>query len=177
MGKAIIVGIVVFIAATVLFQGVSFEPKPGGLSTMTLDLVPGETADAMFEREVAAARALGFEETFRETRTVEETLYRPVELTENRCIAIVASMSGHGSLGRLNLMPNTSDEVARDTGTRPVQHVQACFSEKFSGALRAQLTWGAQLPERTVRLAILEAPLETIGGNDKLNRGWVPFAP
>lgn len=177
MGKAIIVGIVVFIATLVFMSGVSFEPSFNESSTMTLDLVPAQTADAMFEREVAAARALGFEETFRETRVVEETLYRPVELPENRCIAIVAAMSGHGSLGRLNLMPSTSGEVARDTQTSPIQHVQACFSDKFSGALRAQLTWGRQLPDRTVRLAILEAPLEKIGGNEKLNRGWVPLAP
>lgn len=177
MGKAIIVGIVVFIATVVLLSGVSFEPNPGASSTMTLDLVPDETADALFAREVAAARALGFEETYRQTKAVEDTLYHPVELAENRCIAIVAAMSGHGSLGRLNLMPSASDEVARDTETRAVQHVQACFSEKFSGALRAQLTWGVQLPERMVRLAILEAPLETIRGNAKLNRGWVPLEP
>ena len=92
MGKAIIVGIVVFIATVVLLSGVSFEPNPGASSTMTLDLVPDETADALFAREVAAARALGFEETYRQTKAVEDTLYHPVELAENRCIAIVAAI-------------------------------------------------------------------------------------
>jgi hypothetical protein len=90
---------------------------------------------------------------------------------------VVVVMSGLGGLGRLNLVPHGARGVARDTDERPVQHVQTCFSEKFSGTLTAQLTWGRQLPARTMRVAVLEAPLETIGGNEKLNRGWVPVSP
>lgn len=181
MGKAIIFGIVVFVASAVVFfrlgSGWQAGPSNFGESVVEVTQVPDDVADALFEREVAAARALGFEETSRATEVVSWSWFREVEFDANRCVAVVASMSGLGGLGRLSLRPKAGSEVARDTDVRPVQHVQACFSEKFSGSVAAQVTWQGQLPDRTLRIAILEAPLEKIGGNEKLNRGWVPLTP
>jgi hypothetical protein len=179
MGKAIIIGIVVFVATLVVLLNIGRWHAGSSAQDVNVQVtqVPEDVADALFEREVAAARALGFEEIARDRSVVSESLYRPVEVDANRCVAVVAAMSGLGGLGRLNLVPKAGSEVARDTDVRPVQHVQACFTEKFSGSIHAMLTFGAQLPERTVRVAILEAPLEKIGGNEKLNRGWVPLAP
>ena len=178
MGKAIVGGIMVFFIALVFLTTVRSKPSSAdGTSVIEVTQVPEDVADALFEREVAAARALGFEETFREKPVVNEQWFHLVELDANRCVAVVVAMSGLGGLGRLNLSPNTGSEVARDTDVRPVQHVQASFTEAFSGSLLAQLTWGGWVPERTLRVAILEAPLEKIGGNEKLNRGWVPLTP
>lgn len=177
MWKVVASGVVALAVFVFMMTNLSSGPMGSGSRwTVSTVAVPDDVARAALEREVGVAKALGFEEDFREERQVRESWYHRLEVDKQECVAVVATASGPGQLSSLSLL-DADGQVARDDGPRPVMHVQGCFERGGEYEVRAPLAWGSDLPERTVRVVVLRAPLATIGGNEKLNRGWVPLAP
>lgn len=149
------------------------KPDPGTVET---PFVPDELARQALEREVEVAKALGFKEDFREERRIDDSWYHVLELEKQECLAVIATNAEHGQLHWLSIS-DEDEEVARDNGPRPVLHAQGCFEKGGDYRLRAWVSWGESLPDHTLRVVVLRAPLAVIGGNEKLVRGWVPRAP
>lgn len=169
----------------------------GFRSTRVARPVPIELAREVLAREVAVARALGFEETTPpQTRPLTGSTYGSsnvrldgVELAAGECVAVVASAHGWGRMSWFRLSRECpTGYVYQDPNDLSVQqnvpgvvaHVQFCAWEPtfvnlctsgFSTADGRGV--GRDDATSTVTYQILRASEDAIGGVARLNRGTV----